>query len=423
MNTVIINDNISFHYIPMKKLKTSTIGIYIHRPLTKETASMNALLPMVLKRGCSLCPDSEALEKFCQELYGAGASCGILKRGEDQIINFSFEAISDKYAIDKEPIFSKLTELAMSMLFEPVAENNAFSEKILEQEKKNLCERIESIKNDKRSYASIRCVEEMCKGDAFAVSRYGTAEDVNKIKSDDLYEYYKKIITSSVIDFYVCGDVDTDNIVSTIKKYISDKEFVKGDIKRTEILSPLDNINDVEESLDVNQGKLSLGFTTSTEPVGDEYYALMVANSIFGSGAHSKLFNNVREKLSLAYYASSSMERSKGLIIVNAGIEFSKYKEAYDEILVQLDDVKKGKISELEYNSSINAIINSLKSCFDDQYAMQSFYLSEKIYNTGLSLEEIIEKIKSVTVDDAVKAAQNIKLNTVYFLKGAEPNA
>ena len=423
MNTVIINDNISFHYIPMKKLKTSTIGIYIHRPLTKETASLNALLPKVLKRGCSLCPDSESLEKFCQELYGAGASCGVLKRGEDHIVSLCFEAISDKYAIDKEPVFSKLTELAMSMLFEPVTENGVFPEKTVEQEKKNLCEKIESIKNDKRAYANSRCIEEMCKGDSFAVKRYGTVEDVNKINSVDLYNHYKSIITSSAIDFYVCGDVDTDNIINTIKKYTDGIEFVKGDIKLTDILAPSDSVNNVEESLDVNQGKLSLGFTTSTKPVGDEYYALMVANSIFGSGAHSKLFNNVREKLSLAYYASSSMDRSKGIIVVNAGIEFSKYKEAYDEILVQLEDVKQGKISELEYDSSINAIINSIKSHFDDQYAMQSFYLSEKIYNTGLSLEEIIEKIKSVSVDDAVKAAQNIKLNTVYFLKGAEKNA
>ncbi len=416
MKNIAVCDNINFHYIPMKKLKTSTIGIYIHRPLTKEFAAMGALLPFVLKRGCKLCPDSVSMEHYLQELYGAEARCGIIKRGEDQILHFTYEAISDKYAICGEPIFKNLAKLSMSVLFEPVA----FSSDIVEQEKKNLIERIESIKNDKRQYASLRCAQEMMPDDVF---QYGTVEEVRNIDADALYDFYKSIITSSKIDIYVSGDVDTDDIVETVKSYTSDKSFTAGEIKRTSILSPCADVGHVEEVMDVTQGKLSIGFTTECEPVGDEYYALMVANSIFGAGAHSKLFNNVREKLSLAYYASSSMDRSKGIIIVNAGIEFSKYQQAYNEILVQLSDVQNGKISEMEYVSSINAIVNSLKSCFDDQYAMQSFYLSEEIYKSGLSLDEIIDKIKSITVEDAVAAAKKIKLHTVYFLKGGETDA
>ncbi len=407
----------------MEKLKTSTIGIYIHRPLKKENASKNALLPYVLKRGCKLCPDTESLEKFTQDLYGADVRCGVIKRGEDQIITFSFEAISDKYAIDREPVFKKLTGLAMSILFEPICTGGGFDASFVSQEKKNLSERIESIKNDKRSYANLRCIQEMCGDDEFSTLSYGSVNDVNKIDEKSLYEHYMSIITSSLIDIYVCGDADTESIISEIKKYISGKVFIKGGITHTGLLTPRGNVNYHEEILDVKQGKLAMGFTTETEPVGDGYYALMVANSIFGAGAHSKLFNNVREKLSLAYYASSSMERSKGIIVVNAGIEFSNYQKAYDEILLQLQDVKDGRISDLEYESSVNAIINSLKSCFDDQYAMQSFYLSEEIYSSGLSLDDIIEKIKSVTMADAVAAAQSIKLDTVYFLKGGKSDA
>ncbi len=414
----LINENISFHYIPMEKLKTSTIGIYIHRPLKKETAAMNGILPLILKKGCTLCPDTAALERFKQELYGASVGSGIIKRGESQIIHFSFEAISDKYAIDGEPVFEKLTSLAMSMVFEPVTKDGGFDPVITEQEKKNLCELIESMKNDKRRYASQRCIEEMFEGECFAINKYGTASDVSNIEPRSLYEYYKSIITSSVIDIYVCGDVDCTGIINTIKATTEKFAFTKGDITKTGIATPKNEVKYTEEALPVTQGKLSMGFTTETSATGDDYYALMVANSIFGSGAHSKLFNNVREKLSLAYYASSSMDRSKGIIVVNAGIEFSKYKDAYDEILVQLDELKAGNISELEYSSAVNAIVNSLKACFDDQYAMQSFYLSEHIYNSGLGLRDIIEKIKSITVEDAVKAAQKIKLDTVYFLKG-----
>lgn len=418
-----INDNIKFHYIPMEKLKTSTIGIYIHRPLTKEDASKNALLSQVLKRSCKLCPDSEAMEHYLEELYGAEARGGIIKRSEDQIIHFTFEAISDKYAIEGEPIFTKLTELAMSILFEPCITDGAFDEDIIAQEKKNLIERIEGIKNDKRQYAAIRCMQEMCKGDVYATDKLGTVQDVRLIDGKVLYEHYKSIITSSIIDIYVSGDVDTDAICDTVKKYTDTITFAPGEIRTTTLLAPATDVTNVEEPMDVTQGKLSIGFTTETSPVGDEYYALMVANSIFGAGAHSKLFNNVREKLSLCYYASSSMDRSKGLIIVNAGIEFDKFQKAYDEILIQLQDVKNGNVSELEYTSSIGAIINSLKSCFDDQYAMQSFYLSEEIYKSGLTLEDIIEKIKSVSLAEAVEASKKIKLHTVYFLKGVEGNA
>lgn len=418
-----INENISFHYIPMEKLKTSTIGVYIHRPLKAETAAANGILPLILKRGCKLCPTMEALERFSQNLYGASVRNGIIKRGEAQIIHFSFEAISNKYAVYGENIFGELARLAMSMLFEPITTDGGFDPVVTEQEKKNLCEIIESEKNDKRLYAGLRCIQEMCKGDDFAVGKYGTTESVSLIEPKALYEYYKKIITSSVIDIYVCGDVDCRDIIDTVKSYTDKLIFTKGEIITSSIFKPSGDVKFVEEEMNVTQGKLAMGFTTETNSVGDEYYALMVANSIFGGGAHSKLFNNVREKLSLAYYASASMDRSKGIIVVNAGIEFSKYRAAYDEILVQLSEVQNGNISELEYSSSINSIVNSLKACFDDQYAMQSFYLSEHIYNSGLGLMEIIEKIKSVTVEQAIEASKKIKLNTVYFLKGAQADA
>ena len=162
-----------------------------------------------------------------------------------------------------------------------------------------------------------------------------------------------------------------------------------------------------------------MGFITGvTSEDDDEYWSMMVANSIFGGGAHSKLFNNVREKLSLCYYASSGLDRYTGVLNVNAGIEFENFQKAYDEILVQLKELQSGNVSELEYVSSINAIVNSLKSCRDDQYAMQSFYLSEKVSGTGRELDYVIDKIKNVSVDMAVKASQKIKLDTVYFLTG-----
>ncbi len=415
-----INESITLHYIPMKKLKTSTIGVYIHRPICEADASKNAVIPRVLKRGCKLCKNREEIEKYLDECYGAELRGGCFKKGEDQIMYFTLESITEKYAPDDEPIFEKMLELMMSVIFEPIEENGGFSAEFVRQEKKNAIEAIESIKNDKRSYAAHRCTEELCKGTAYAIASYGTAEGVKAIDEKGLYEYYKRIIFSSYIDIFISGECDEKKTAELIKKLLPQGDFNPESVKIEGILQKSGEVNYVEEKMDVTQGKLSMGFTTGIDRNSDDYYCLMVANSIFGGGAHSKLFNNVREKLSLCYYASSSVDRYKTFIVVNAGIEFKNYQKAYDEILNQLENVKKGDISELEYVSSINAIVNSLKTCFDDQYAMQSFELSECILKTGVSLEDAIEKIKKVTIDDVVRVWKNVRLDTVYFLKGAE---
>lgn len=413
-----INNCINLHYIPMKKLKTSTVGLYIHRSLNENEVSMNAMLPRVLKRGCELCKNREETEKYLDELYGADLRGGCFKKGEDHVIYFTVESISQRYTPNGEPLFEKMLELILSVAFNPVTENGGFSTEYVTQEKTKLLEKIESIKNDKRSYASMRCGMEMFSGTAYALPSYGIADKVAATDEKSLYEYYKKLIFSSRIDIYLSGDCDEAVAEKLIKKLIPEGDYSYDEIKLEGAFERCEPVKYVEEKMDVTQGKLSMGFTTGIDGKSDDYYALMVANSIFGGGAHSKLFNNVREKLSLCYYASSSLDRYKTTLTVNAGIEFENYDKAYNEILNQLKAVQEGDISELEYVSSVSAIVNSLKSCFDDQYAMQSFSLSESILKTGETLEDCIEKIKKVTLDDAVRAASSIRLDTVYFLKG-----
>lgn len=416
-----INENITLHYIPMEKLKTSSIGIYIHRPLCKEEAAKNGLLPFVLKRGCKIAPTVEDISKYLDNLYGASLRAGVLKKGLDQVITFTCDSISEKYTPFKEPIFDELTDLLVSVLLEPVTDDGAFLADFVEQEKKNNIEQLESIINDKRSYAALKCSRALFSGTDLEISKLGTVEDIKKITPDDLYSHYENVIRNSPIDIILSGEWDFERIADKIKNAFSSVSFGKSEIKRTEPFIKDRDVQNIEEKLNVAQGKLSMGFTTGVSADNDEeYWSMMVANSIFGGGAHSKLFNNVREKLSLCYYASSGLDRYTGVLNVNAGIEFENFKKAYDEILVQLSELQNGNVSELEYVSSINAIVNSLKTCRDDQYAMQSFYLSEKVSGTNRELDEIIEKIKNVSVDMAVAASQKIKLDTVYFLKGEE---
>lgn len=416
-----INENITLHYIPMQKLKTSSMGVYIHRPLCKEEAAKNGLLPFILKRGCMLAPTVEDIAKYLDNLYGAGIRAGVLKRGLDHVLTFTCDSISEKYTPFGEPIFDDLTDLLISVLLEPVTKDGAFLADFVEQEKKNNIEQLESIINDKRSYAALKCAKAVYKGTDLEISKLGTVEDIKGITPEELYNHYKKVICESPIDIVLSGEWDVDRISEKIKKAFSSISLKKSEIKKTKAFIKQREIQNVEEKLNIAQGKLSMGFITGVNADDDEeYWSMMVANSIFGGGAHSKLFNNVREKLSLCYYASSGLDRYTGVLNVNAGIEFENFQKAYDEILVQLKELQSGNVSELEYVSSINAIVNSLKTCRDDQYAMQSFYISEKVSGTGRDLDEIIEKIKQVSVDMAVSASQKIKLDTVYFLKGEE---
>lgn len=420
MQEIKINSNITLKYIPMTKLKTTTVGVFLHRPLTKAEASKNAVLPYVLRRGCKLCPNTEEISKYLENLYGASMTGTVIKRGEDQIIYFDAETISDKYAACKEKLLSELIKLMMSVIFEPITVDGGFCEDILELEKKNAKDRIAALMNDKRSYASERCSEEMCEGESFAISRLGTADGVDEIAPKSLYAHYKSIITSSPMDIYICGDADISEIEEIVKSYAKRNEFATASLPCTKILKKSSSVKNVSEEMDVTQGKLAIGFRTNTNPTDADYIALLVMNSVFGAGAHSKLFNNVREKLSLAYYASSQLERQKGLLIVNAGIEFKNYQKAYDEVLAQLEEIKKGNISELEYTSSINALLNSFESYYDDQRYLQNFYLGEYICGTNRTIEEYKEMIKNVTVDDIKKSAQKLEIDTVYFLKGRE---
>ena len=418
LETININSNIRLKYIPMTKLKTTVLGVYIHRSLNEKDASMNALLPYVLKRSSKLCPTMEDFSKYLENLYGASLGTAVLKRGDDQVLYFDAEAISDKYTPNNEPLLAKLTELMLSVLFEPA--DGCFNDEIVAQEKNNAINRINALVNDKRTYASIRCQEEMCKGENFAISRLGTIDGINEITPQSLYDYYKSIITSSVIDFYVCGDADITAAADKIREYTSKLSFTEASVPKTSVLTGSSEVKNVTDRMEVTQGKLAIGFKTNITPESDGYPALVVFNSVFGAGAHSKLFNNVREKLSLAYYASSQLERYKGLLVINAGIEFKNFQKAYDESLVQLEEIKKGNISDLEFESSIKAITNSYQSTFDDQRALATFFLSESIVGTNETIPQKLEKINKVTKEDVADIAKKLELDTVYFLTGKE---
>ena len=408
------------HYIEDPKFKTTTVSVAIHRPLLQREATKNALLPMVLKRGCSSYPSLGRIERRLQELYGAEFHCGVTKKGEDQILVFSMQTIQDGFTPDGGGVLLDAAGLLLSVIFDPAIKAGAFVEEYVAQEKANLSDMIDALVNEKRIYARLRCIQEMCTGDAFGIHEYGSKTDLESITAEGLYEHYCQVLKQSRVDVFVCGQCDIQSFHSWLKKELSGKCGVQAGYPAGKIYNGSEEVRYVTDTFDVNQAKLVLGLRTHTEPVGEDYYRLAVANSILGSGVHSKLFNNVREKLSLAYYAASSLIRSKGLMLIDMGIEQDKYQQAFDETLAQLQNLQNGEVSDYEYDSAKVFLINNAQSAKDSQYALIDFHLGELVLGQKGGLDEYVAGIERVSRKDAIAAAKKIELDTVYLLQGKE---
>jgi predicted Zn-dependent peptidase len=409
-------NGIDVYQIETGKFKTSTINIFFHDNLRKESAARNAMIPAVLRRGTVKYPTLGDISLYLEELYGASFDCGVTKKGERQVIQFYTEFVSDKYLNENANQFEKAIDLLFEVVTNPVLEKGAFRSDYIEQEKENLKKLIESRVNDKAQYAVERCFEEMCKDEPFGIYDYGSVEDLAEINVNSLFEHYKSMLETYPMQVFITGNVQEEKIEKLLNKLSGLK---RGNIKNvdiTDVKKEVKEVSNVTEKLNVNQGKLSLGFRTNTSSNDREYYALMVYNGILGGGIHSKLFQNVREKASLAYYVFSRTEKFKGLMLISSGIELDNRDKAVDIILAQMEEIKKGNISDYEYTATLKSIETGLNSLKDSQMHMVDFYLSQIIVDNDDNFETLKEKIKKVTKQDIMDVSKRINLDTIYFL-------
>ncbi len=413
-----IKPGIRLHHIDTDKFKTVSIGLHFHRQLSRKEASLNALLTDVMRRGNSKLKDSAAVSRYLQSLYGAYFDADVRRKGEDQILSFVASTVSDQYLPEHEACVLKTVSFLFDMVLCPQVQNGGFLKEYVDQEKVNLINDIEAQINDKRSYAVWRLIESMCENDPYGVYELGTVEDVKGITPESLYEQYVKVLHESPIDIFVTGQADIEQILSMVKDSFSSITPVLCHYPETTMFVPSASVRNLTETYDVSQAKLSIGFYTGIGPQDPRYYALMVYNSIFGSGAHSKLFNNVREKLSLCYYASSRLERYKGLMVVSSGIEYRNKEKAETEIFAQVEVMRQGDISDYEFDVSVKSIINSLRSLGDSNGYLADYYLGQAVSGTNIVLEEQCRLISQVTKEEVIAVAQGIKPEMVYVMKG-----
>lgn len=414
-----LQNNINLYYIQDEKYKTLSMSLFLHRQLSSDEATKNALLSKVLRRGTKNHTDINALNMYAEELYGTLYDVSITKKAYAQSIVCTVNVLEDLYT--DESIVPEGIALMLDLVFAPYLPGGAFDKNYVESEKQNLKDDIEGLVNDKRSYANFRCIEEMCKGEDNAVFEFGYIKDLASIDEKVLYEHYKNIITTSPIDIFIVGSTDIDTAAHTIKNYLSNFEFnIKPLAHCRSKKVDVKEVSFVSDSFDVAQGKLALGLRTgiSAEDVG--YYALLLGNSIFGAGAHSRLFNTVREQMSLCYYASSRLDKFRSIMLISSGIEFENFEKAKNEILKQLKNIENGDFSDNEFEVSRDFVINSYLSYKDSPYMMKDYYLGHCFSSNHDTIDEAIEKLKNVKREDIPKAMSSIQLDTVYFLKGKE---
>ncbi len=410
METLRLSGGAELKLLKSEKFKTLTLGIDIYRPLKNE-ATANALLVGVLKHACAKYPEKIQLEKQLEWMYGARFGAGIRKKGEVQVLGFEISAPVEKYT--GENMSKMLSEFLYEIVYSPKLCSGIFDENIVAIEKENLKNRILSLKNDKKEYATQRMIEEMCKDEAYSIYEYGSVQELDKLDAAALKQHYDNIIKSSKTDIFAIGECDETEIKTVFDKITATQEMYE-----TKISPAAEEIRIVEEEMDVTQGKLVIGMKADK----CDYYDLLMFNSIFGSGTHSKLFNNVREKLSLAYYAYSRLVRQKSLIIVGTGIEFDKYEMAKQEIFNQLDEMKKGNITDFELQAAKSSMINAYRSLTDTPATLIDFYTGQTVSGKDESIEDTIKGINAVTKEGIMQAAAGVTPDTVYFLKGIEGN-
>lgn len=404
------------------KFKTACLSLSLLTQLKRETASMNALIPLVLRRGTTQYPDMEALSRKLDELYGTAIEPVVRRIGEIQCIGFYVSIPETDFLPGRQDVLCDTAELMGQLLLSPVTRGGLLLPDYVESEREKMAELIRSRVNDKRGYAMLRCMEEMCCYEDYAVSRFGSEADCESIHYQKLTRHYRSILQTSPVEIFYCGRADSRRVARVFRDALSTlpRGEIDYDIGTDVRMNAVEaQPRYVEEEMNVSQGKLVIGFRLGDVMEEPDIAAIYVFNSVFGSGSTSKLFVNVREKLQLCYYAGSSVDIHKGIMLVSSGIEFDKFNAAKAEILSQLAEMKNGNITDDELNAAKSGIASALRSGMDSQGELEGFFLSQTLAGLDYGPMELAQLVEEVTKDSVVSVAKSVECDLVYFLKGS----
>lgn len=401
------------------KFKSSFWSLRMVTPLRKETAALNALLPRVLRRGTAACPDQRQLAALLDDLYGGVIEPTATKRGEVQCVGFLGTFLDDGLAPDGTNLLDRAAHLMGDLLLHPATRNGRLMGSYVESERRNLVSEIRSEINDKRQYANKRLMEEMCREEAYGVPRLGTLDRAEKISLQKLNSYYHELLPTVRLEVYYCGSASPGRVEQAWREALMDLPRGKvAEMPYTQWKREVEGVRRITDHLDVTQGKLAMGFRTNTTMTSPRYPAAVVANALFGGTANSKLFLNVREKLSLCYYASSGLDRHKGLMYLQSGVKFADFDRAETEILAQLEAVRRGDFTDEALMAAKKAVVSSYRSIQDSQVYQEDYWLNQSVAEIQVSPGEMALLLEDVTREQVIEAAKGWQLDCVYELRG-----
>ena len=419
IQTVNLYPGVTLRCCRIDRFKQGALSIQFLQPMRRETAAMNAILPAVLLRGSREHPDMRSITKRLDELYGASVSALVRRIGDCQTTGFFSAFLEDRFAMDGEKILQPMAEFLEELLLRPRTEQGVFCKSFVEGEKRNLIATIESEMNDKRVYASSQLLKLMCKGDSFGLPRLGETEQVAAITAESLYSHYEDLIRRSPVELFYVGSALAEDVAALLRKMFAPLDGERAAAPAQTPLSAAQE-QEVTETMEVAQAKLCMGFVTPVNNRSEDFAAMQVTNALFGGGQTSKLFMNIREKMSLCYSVGSGYYGAKGILTVSAGIDADKAELTKKEVLAQLEDCRQGKFTDEELQAAKEGIASSLRGIHDTPGAIENYYSTSAIAGTGLTPQRYMELVEAVTAQKVAALAQTLQLHTVYLLKGVD---
>ncbi|TVX97603.1 EF-P 5-aminopentanol modification-associated protein YfmF [Cohnella terricola] len=405
------------HVLPTKRFKTFALSLFAGVPLTEEKVTSVALAPFVLRRGTQSFPETISFRERLDDLYGAGFGFDLYKRGDHQIVQFRLDMINDRFVSSSDSLLGEALSFLGEVLTSPALEDGKFRSKYVEAEKTTISKRIEAIINDKIRYAAERCVEEMCKDEPFRLLALGRKDQLAELNADKLYQAYRQWLQEASFDLYVSGDTTLEEVQALVEKSFRLPTGEPSRYAPPSLRPARSEVQTIVERMDVGQGKLNMGLRVGETYGSDKYASLLVYNGLLGGFPHSKLFMNVREKASLAYYASSRLDGHKGILTLQSGIETANYEKAVKIMREQLDAMKAGQFEADDLRRTQAMIGGQLRELQDSAFERIAFDFSNVMSGAERTGDSFIAEIQAVTPEMVTAVAQGVELDTIYFLR------
>lgn len=413
---ITLHPGVTLRCVTDKKFKQGCLSLQFLRPLKQGETALGTLLPAVLLRGCEKYPSIEALTARQDELYGSYIGALSRKIRDTYATGFFLRFLDDRYTFDGESVLVPMAEFLSQILFYPLMENGLLLSEFVESEKENLVDAILSRDNDKAGYAMRQLISHMAGADGMGIPRLGTVEEAEAITPESLTEYYHTLLKTSPIALFYVGAEEPERVAALLSPIFA------GQRQLVEIPGhkPFcgNEPGEYTESEPIAQSHLCLGFTSSIDSEHPLYAAMLVGNSLYGGGMTSKLFDVVREKMSLCYSIGSTYVAAKGVVLVSAGIDAAQRQQAENEILRQMALMQAGNISQGELRSAKESLLSSLRGLTDSPSAMENFFSACCIEKMDADLGRRMAAIASVTEADVAEAFSHLQLHTKYFLQG-----